>query len=41
MRGDVVFRIYGCHEGRERDFGFGTYRTEEEGRRSQSFKLGR
>lgn len=30
MRGDVVFRIYGCHEGRERDFGFGTYRSEEE-----------
>lgn len=32
MRGDVVFRIYGRHEGRERDFGFGTYRTEEEAR---------
>src|SRR5215468_2142410 len=32
MRGDVVFRIYGSHEGRERDIGFGTYRTEEEAR---------
>lgn len=32
MRGDVVFRIYGCHEGRERDSCFGTYRTEEEAR---------
>ena len=32
MRGDVVFRIYGCQEGRERDFGFGTYRSEEEAR---------
>lgn len=32
MRGDGVFRVYGCHEGRERDYGFGTYRTEEEAR---------
>lgn len=32
MRGDVVFRIYGCHEGREQDVGFGTYRTEAEAR---------
>lgn len=30
MRGDVVFRVYGCHEGREQDHGFGTYRTEQE-----------
>lgn len=30
MRGDVGFRIYGLHEGREREYGFGTYRTEEE-----------
>lgn len=32
MRGDVVFRVYGCHEGRERDVGFGTYGTEQEAR---------
>lgn len=32
MRGDVVFRVYGCHEGREHDSCFGTYRTEEEAR---------
>ena len=32
MRGDVVFRVDGCHEGRERDVGFGTYRTDEEAR---------
>jgi hypothetical protein len=32
MRGDLVFRVYGCHEGRDRDQGFGTYRTEEQAR---------
>ena len=32
MRGDVVFRIYGCHEGREEDSSLGTYRNEEEAR---------
>jgi hypothetical protein len=32
MRGDTVFRVYGCHDGRERDISFGTYRTEEEAR---------
>lgn len=32
MRGDVVFRVYGCHEGRERDYCFGPYRSDEEAR---------
>jgi hypothetical protein len=32
MRGDIVFRVYGCHEEREQDYGFGTYRTEGEAR---------
>lgn len=27
MRGDVVYRIYGVHEGREQDIVFGTFRT--------------
>ncbi|HKA08568.1 MAG TPA: hypothetical protein VKD71_15020 [Gemmataceae bacterium] len=30
MRGDVVFRIYGVHEGRENDYFFGAYRTVAE-----------
>src|SRR5258707_1142727 len=28
MRGDVVFRIYGVHEGRAKDYCFGAYRSE-------------
>jgi hypothetical protein len=32
MRGDVVFRVYGCHGGREQDSGFGAFKTEEEAR---------
>jgi hypothetical protein len=27
MRGDVVYRVYGVHEGREKDFFFGAFRT--------------
>jgi hypothetical protein len=27
MRGDIVYRVYGVHEGRERDCNFGTFRT--------------
>jgi hypothetical protein len=27
MRGDVVYRIYGVHEDREKDYFFGTFRT--------------
>ena len=30
MRGDVVYRIYGVHEGREKDYCFGTFRTVSE-----------
>jgi len=30
MRGDVVFRVYGVHEGREQDSYFGTFRTTRE-----------
>ncbi len=30
MRGDVVYRIYGVHEGREEDSCFGTFRTVAE-----------
>ncbi len=30
MRGDVVFRIYGVHEGREKDYFFGAFRTVTE-----------
>jgi hypothetical protein len=28
MRGDIVYRVYGVHEGRDRDLHFGTFRTE-------------
>jgi hypothetical protein len=27
MRGDIVYRVYGVHEGREQDWHFGTFRT--------------
>jgi hypothetical protein len=27
MRGDIVYRIYGVHEGREKDYFFGAFRT--------------
>lgn len=30
MRGDTVFRVYGVHEGREKDVYFGAFRTREE-----------
>jgi len=30
MRGDVVFRVYGLHEGREADFCFGAFRSRSE-----------
>lgn len=30
MRGDVVYRIYGVHEGREKDYFFGVFRTTAE-----------
>jgi hypothetical protein len=30
MRGDVVYRIYGVHEGREEDSFFGAFRTVAE-----------
>lgn len=30
MRGDVVFRVYGCHAGREKDVYFGAFRTRAE-----------
>lgn len=32
MKGDVVFRVYGVHAGREKDVHFGTFRTESEAR---------
>ena len=31
MRGDIVYRVYGRHEGREKDVSFGTFRTAAEG----------
>jgi len=34
MKGDVVFRVYGVHAGREKDVHFGTFRTESEARAS-------
>lgn len=30
MRGDVIFQVYGVHEGREKDNYFGAFRTPEE-----------
>jgi len=30
MRGDIVYRVYGVHEGRENDYFFGAYRTVSE-----------
>jgi hypothetical protein len=30
MRGDVVYRVYGLHEGREKDHYFGTFRFRAE-----------
>lgn len=30
MRGDVVYRLYGVHEGREKDTFFGAFRTVDE-----------
>ena len=30
MRDDVVYRIYGVHEGREKDYFFGAFRTVAE-----------
>jgi len=30
MRGDIVFRVYGVHEGREKDYFFGCFRTRAE-----------
>jgi hypothetical protein len=30
MRGDVVYRVYGLHEGREEDLYFGTFRSRSE-----------
>lgn len=30
MRGDVVYRIYGLHEGREKDVSFGAFRTRQQ-----------
>jgi hypothetical protein len=30
MRGDLVYRIYGIHEGREKDYFFGAFRTVDE-----------
>lgn len=30
MRGDVVYRVYGVHEGREEDYYFGSFRTAAE-----------
>src|SRR5438270_4332158 len=30
MRGDVVYRVYGLHDGRERDFFFGAFRSAAE-----------
>ena len=30
MRGDIIFRVYGVHEGREKDVLFVDFRTREE-----------
>src|SRR5687768_10276717 len=30
MRGDVVYRVYALHEGREKDYFFGAFRTAAE-----------
>jgi len=30
MRGDIVYRVYGLHEGREKDHYFGTFRSRSE-----------
>ena len=30
MRGDVIYRVYGLHEGREKDYFFGAFRTTAE-----------
>jgi len=30
MRGDVVYRVYALHEGREKDFYFGAFRSAGE-----------
>ncbi len=30
MRGDIIFQVYGLHEGREKDNYFGAFRTREE-----------
>lgn len=32
MRGDIVFRVFGTHAGREQDVGFGAFRSEAEAR---------
>jgi hypothetical protein len=32
MRGDIMFRVYGVHEGREKDAYFGVFRTSQEAR---------
>lgn len=30
MRGDIVYRVYALHEGREKDYFFGAFRTRSE-----------
>ena len=30
MRGDIVYRVYGLHEGRQKDFLFGVFRSRSE-----------
>jgi hypothetical protein len=30
MRGDIIYRVYGLHEGREKDYFFGAFRTRAE-----------
>ena len=30
MRGDIVYRVYGLHEGREEDYCFGAFRSRAE-----------
>ncbi len=30
MRGDIIYRVYGVHEGREEDVHFGAFRTVRE-----------
>ena len=30
MYGDIIFQVYGVHEGREKDNYFGAFRTREE-----------